>query len=56
MDFENAYTSLLGGDSTITLSGDTRVRDQAGARAMLEFLGSAEANAVYRELNMETVP
>jgi len=31
-------------------------RDQAGARALLEFLGSAEANAVYRELNMETIP
>ena len=31
-------------------------RDQAGARALLELLGSAEANAVYRELNMETVP
>ena len=31
-------------------------RDQAGARALLEFLGSAEANTVYRELNMETVP
>jgi molybdate transport system substrate-binding protein len=31
-------------------------RDQAAARALLDFLGSAEANAVYRELNMETVP
>jgi molybdate transport system substrate-binding protein len=31
-------------------------KDPAGAKAFLVFLSSPEANAVYRELNMETVP
>ncbi len=30
--------------------------DPAGAQALLDFLSSPEANAVYEELNMETVP
>jgi len=35
MDFENAYTSLLGGDSTVTLSGDTLVL--SSTRGVLRF-------------------
>jgi len=31
-------------------------KDAAGAKALLDFLSSPEANAVYKELNMETVP
>jgi molybdate transport system substrate-binding protein len=31
-------------------------KDPAGAKTLLDFLSSAEANAVYKELNMETVP
>ena len=31
-------------------------KDVAGAKALLDFLSSSEANAVYKELNMETVP
>lgn len=31
-------------------------KDPSGARALLDFLSSPEANAVYAELNMETVP
>ena len=31
-------------------------RDAAGAKALLDFLSSPQANAVYKELNMETVP
>ena len=31
-------------------------KDAAGARALLDFLSSAQANVVYKELNMETVP
>ena len=34
--FENAYTSLLGGDSTVTLSGDTLVL--SSARGVLRFV------------------
>jgi molybdate transport system substrate-binding protein len=30
--------------------------DPVGARALLDFLSSPEANAVYKALNMETVP
>jgi hypothetical protein len=32
------------------------VKNPDGARALLDFLSSPEANAVYAELNMETVP
>jgi hypothetical protein len=31
-------------------------KDRAGARALLDFLSSPEANVVYAGLNMETVP
>lgn len=31
-------------------------KDPAAAKALLDFLSSPEANAVYRELNMEAVP
>jgi len=31
-------------------------KDRAGAQALLDFLSSPEANAVYAALNMETVP
>jgi molybdate transport system substrate-binding protein len=31
-------------------------KDPAGAQTLLDFLSSPEANAVYAELNMETVP
>jgi molybdate transport system substrate-binding protein len=31
-------------------------KDPAGAQALLDFLSSPEADAVYAELNMETVP
>ena len=31
-------------------------KDAAGAKAFLDFLSSPQANAVYKELNMETVP
>ncbi len=31
-------------------------KDAAGAKALLDFLSSPAANAVYKELNMETVP
>ena len=35
MPFENVYTSLLGGDSTVTLSGDTLVL--SSARGVMRF-------------------
>ena len=31
-------------------------KDAAGAKALLDFLSSPDANVVYKELNMETVP
>ena len=31
-------------------------KNSAGARALLDFLSSPEANVVYAGLNMETVP
>ena len=31
-------------------------KDRLGAQALLDFLSSPQANAVYAELNMETVP
>ena len=34
----------------------THATDPAAAKALLDFLSSPEANAVYKELNMETVP